>query len=89
MAPVSKVNGIMKSLEIVPIYLRERIGTEKVALVYVICNDVNPAVLEKLAPDHVSSEEYESLMDILIAVTSYVGAEYTEDNTKVYQILQE
>ena len=89
MPPVSKVNGIMKALDLIPIHLRERIGTRKVSLSYVIRDNAEPANLEPLAPDRVTSDEFETLMDELIAVTPHEGAEYTEDNAKVYQILQE
>ena len=89
MPPVSKVNGIMKALDLIPIHLRERIGTRKVSLSYVIRKDANPPNLGPLAPNRVTSDEHDTLMDELIAVTPHDGAEYTEDNAKVYQILQE
>ena len=89
MPQVSKTNGIMKALDLIPIHLRERIGTRKVSLSYVIRKDANPPNLQPLANDRVTSGNYETLMDELIAVTPHNGAEYTEDNAKVYQILQE
>ena len=89
MPQVSKVNGIMKALDLIPIHLRERIGTRKVSLSYVIRENANPPNLQPLVADRITSNDYDTLMDELIAVTPHNGAEYTEDNAKVNQILQE
>ena len=86
---ISKHFEIMKALDMFPIHLRERIGTRKVALMYVIRDEENPAMLEPLGDDRVTSDSYGSLMEEMIARTPLVGTEYHEDNARVYQMLQE
>ena len=53
----------MKALGMVPIHLRERIETRKVALQYVIRDNQAPARLEALEADRITSEKYTSLME--------------------------
>ena len=86
---ISKQFGIMKALDMVPIHLRERIGTRKVALKYVIRDREAPAALEPLQDDKITSEKYPSLMEEMIERTPLQETEYNEDNARVYQILQE
>ena len=86
---ISKTFGIMKALDMVPTHLRERIGTRKVALKYVICDGRNPATLQALEDDRITSGNYTSLMEEMIQRIPLEGTEYHEDNTKVYQILQD
>ena len=57
---ISKTFGIMKALDMVPIHLRERIRTHKVTLKYVICDNSEPAILEALEIDRITSENYTS-----------------------------
>ena len=87
--PISKTFGIMRALDMVPIHLRERIGTRKVALKYVIRDNQNPAGLEALEADRITSAGYTSLMEEMIERAPLEGTEYHEDNAKVYQILQD
>lgn len=87
--PVSKTFGIMKALDVIPVHLRERLGTKKVALSYVIRPNATPVAIEPLETDRITSQNYESLMDELVARTPHAGAEFAEDNAKVYQIIQD
>ena len=86
---ISKTFGIMKALDMVPNHLRERIGTRKVALKYVIRDNQNPAGLENLQDNRITSASYTSLMEEMIPRAPLDGTEYHEDNAKVYQILQD
>ena len=61
--PVSKTFGIMKALDVLPNYLRERIGNRKIALVYVIRDNEVPEPLRALEIDSITSQNYESMMD--------------------------
>ena len=89
MPPISKTNGIMKAMDVVPVNLRERIGTKKVALNYIIRDNATPTLIEPLEVNRVTSNNYETLMDELIDRVPHDGPEYTADNARVYQILQE
>ena len=79
----------MKALDVLPNYLRERIGNRKIALVYVIRDNEVPEPLRALEIDSITSQNYESMMDELIARSTLAGAEYNEDNALVYQIIQD
>ena len=86
---ISKNFGIMKALDSIPVHLRERIGVRKIALSYVIRENVPPARLEPLGANKITSTNYETLMDEMIARVPLEGTEYIEDNAKVYQIIQD
>ena len=89
MPQISKTFGIMKALDMFPIHLRERIGTRKIALAYVIRGSATPEPLEALQANSITSPNYDSLMDELIARAPHAGTEFNEDNAKVYQVLQD
>ena len=86
---ISKTFGIMKALDLLPTHLRERLGAKKVALEYVIREDEQPAPLQALATNRVTSGNYGSLMDELVSRVPHDGSEFTEDNAKVYQVIQD
>mmetsp|Transcript_1653 Transcript_1653/g.2365 ORF Transcript_1653/g.2365 Transcript_1653/m.2365 type:complete len:132 (+) Transcript_1653:450-845(+) len=79
----------MKAMDMVPVYLRKRIGTKKVALSYIIQDDETPTLLEPLLGDPITSVGFESFMDKSILTTPHDGPEFSQDNAKVYQILQD
>ena len=89
MPAISKTNGIMKAIDIVPVYLREKIGTKKVVLSYVIRDNVGSAATQPLENGRITSENYQTLMDEMIDRVPHEGASYDADNAKVYQILQD
>mmetsp|Transcript_9778 Transcript_9778/g.13827 ORF Transcript_9778/g.13827 Transcript_9778/m.13827 type:complete len:199 (-) Transcript_9778:383-979(-) len=89
MQQVSKSFGIMKAIDIFPIHLRERIGTRKIALVYVIHNNETPERLESLQSNNITSSNYEYIMGELIMRAPLEGAKFNKDNAKVYQVLQD
>ena len=82
-------------MDLVPGHLRERLGVQKVALSYVICeNAMPPAVLpqqnDNNNPDMTTTEKYGGrIMDELIGYSPHTGAAYAKDNTTVYHILQD
>ena len=86
---ISKTFGIMRALDILPTHLRERIGSQKVALLYIIRENEEPARLRNLEADRITSAEYDSIMDELIARTPHNGPKFREDNALVYQIVQD
>ena len=79
----------MKILDVVPVHLRERLETKTVALSYVIRENVTPVTIEPLETNCITSEGFELLMDELVARTPHRGAEYVEDNAKIYQVIQD
>ena len=86
---VSKSFGIMKAIDLLPSHLREGLGVRKVALSYVIRTTVAPAPIPVQANNSPTSADYDSIMDELIDFTPHTDDAYTEDNAKVYQILQD
>ena len=79
----------MCALDILPTHLRERIGSQKVALLYVIRDNEEPAPRRNLAANRITSDNYDSIMDELIARTPHEGPKFREDNALVYQIVQD
>lgn len=86
---ISKTFRIMKALDMLPIHLRERISGRKIAFSYVVRTNENPEPLLQLENDRITSENYPSLIDKLIARISLLGTEYNEDNAIVYIIIQD
>ena len=84
---VSKTFGIIKAMDLVPSHLRDRLGSCKVPLSYIIRDSVQPPVLQQLQEGSCDGLNYESLSEELIERAPHVGSEYVEDNTKVFQIL--
>jgi ribosomal protein L29 len=86
---VSRTFGIIKAMDQVPSHLRDRLGIRKVALSYVIRDNVEPAPILPQQPDSAVGAGYDSIMDELIATTPHTGDGYAEDNATVFQILQD
>ena len=86
---VSKSYGIDKALDMLPNYLRTKIGVRGVALSYVIRESEVPAAHENLANEKPYADKYESLMQELIVSTPHDGVSWEEDNSTVFSILQE
>ena len=86
---VSKTFGIVKAMDLVPGHFRDRLGVRKIALSYVIRNDPNPPALEAQEANSLTGISFNSLMDELIVHAPHEGNAYTEDNAKVFQILQD
>ena len=86
---VSKTFHISKALDMLPNYLRSRIGIRGVALSYVIRPDDASAVLGALGPDLPYDPDSGSLMNELIVGVELTGAGWDEDNATVFSILQE
>ena len=86
---VSKTFNIMKAMDLVPNHLRDRLGVDKVSLAYVIRDEVMPSPLEPLENGKITSRSYSSLMEELIMRTPHTGITYSEDNAKVFSILQD
>ena len=86
---VSKTFGIVKAMDLVPGHLRDRLGSRNIPLSYIIRDEVTPPALRPLKLDDCVGEEYSSLAEELVIHTPHVGSEYVEDNTKVFQIIQD
>lgn len=79
---------VQKFLEQFPTYLREILGTSKVALSYVIREGtVVPVVPPVLAPEKPWTAENGDMMSELIAYTPHTGPSYQADNVRVYSLL--
>ena len=81
---VSKTFGIIKAMDLVPSHLRDRLGSCKVPLSYIIRDSVQPPALQQLQEGSCVGLNYESLSEKLIERTPHVGSEYVEDNAKVF-----
>mmetsp|Transcript_22857 Transcript_22857/g.32224 ORF Transcript_22857/g.32224 Transcript_22857/m.32224 type:complete len:131 (+) Transcript_22857:247-639(+) len=86
---VSKTFGVMKAIDAIPVYLREWLGTKKIPLSYIICDNVTPSALLTLATDRITPSRYTSMVDELIEYAPHTGPEYNEDDTQVFQIIQD
>lgn len=86
---VSRNFSIIKAMDLVPTHLCDRLGVLKVPLSYVIRAYENPAPIEPLRATSIHSNTYENLMEELIMTTPLTGTSYKEDNTKVFQIIQD
>lgn len=79
----------MKALDLVPSHLRERLGVTKVALSYIIRDNIEPIDIPVQANDSATANGFDTIMDELIEYTPHSGETYAEDNAKVFQILQD
>ena len=86
---VSKTFGIVKAMDIVPSHLRDRLGVRKVPLSYVIREIANPGNAPLPMANQPVSDGFPSITEELIHYTPHSGDEYSEDNAKVFQILQD
>ena len=82
-------------MDLVPSHLHERLGVQKVALSYVICENATPLAIlpqqnDNTHPDMTTAEKYGGrIMDELIDYAPHTGAAYAEDNATVFHILQD
>ena len=81
-------------MDLVPGHLRERLGLEKVALLYIIRKEATPPALQNQVntadnPNSATGPNYDDIMDELIAHAPHTGVAYQEDNAKVFQTLQD
>ena len=85
---ITKSYTIMKFLDQVPTHLREMLGVGKVALSYVIRDNIDPprpmAALQQNKPWSVGLE---SVMEELITNTPHTGPTFEADNAQVYNLL--
>jgi len=94
---VSKTFGIMRAMDLIPSHLRERLGSRKIPLSYIIRETEIPPTLGPLVdenrntrtPCKIHSQEYQSIMEQLIEHAELSGSEFEEDNVKVFHILHE
>ena len=71
---LSSTFTIMKLLDQMPTHLREILGVSKVALYYVVRDDLtSPVPLTPLQPNLIWSLENSSMMDELVAYTPHTG----------------
>mmetsp|Transcript_642 Transcript_642/g.1028 ORF Transcript_642/g.1028 Transcript_642/m.1028 type:complete len:297 (-) Transcript_642:90-980(-) len=85
---ISKAFGVMKAIDAIPVHLRERFGTRKIPLSYVIRENVTPPALDTLATNRITSSGLTSIMEELIVHAPHTGPEYSEDNARVFQVIQ-
>ena len=86
---VDKNFGIVRAMDLLPSHLRDRLGVVKVPLSYVIRSNLRPANLEGLSPNKATGPSYDTIMEELIECIPLEGEHYTEDNAKVFQIIQD
>ena len=86
---VEKNFGILRAMDLLPSHLCDRLGVVKVPLSYVIHSNLRPANLEDLSPNKATGPSYETIMEELIEYIPLEGEHYTDDNTKVFQIIQD
>mmetsp|Transcript_10523 Transcript_10523/g.14855 ORF Transcript_10523/g.14855 Transcript_10523/m.14855 type:complete len:113 (+) Transcript_10523:416-754(+) len=79
----------MKAIDAIPIHLRERLGTRKIPLSYVIRDNIVPPALSPLCTDCITSAAFTSIMEELIQFAPHHGPEYDEDNARVFQVIQD
>ena len=86
---VSKSFGIIRAMDIVPSHLRDRLGVRKIPLSYVIRERADPGNAPPPIAGQPTSANFTSITDELIHYAPHEGDEYSEDNAKVFQILQD
>ena len=84
---LSKTFTIQKFLDQFPTYLRELLGSSKVALSYIIRENDPPAQLPPLEVNVPWMEDFNNLMDELIEYTPHSGPAFNSDNARVYNLL--
>lgn len=84
---LSRQFGIMKFLDQFPNHLRDILGVNKVALSYVLRDEIPPNNLPALVNNKPWSGTRASFMEELIAYAPHTGPEYTEDNAQVFTLL--
>ena len=89
MPAVSKTFSIVKAMDLVPSYLRDRLGVRMVPLTYAIRDTINPGNAPLPVAASNTSEGYDTITDELIDFTPHSGEGYAEDNAKVFQIQQD
>ena len=85
---ITKSYTIMKFLDQFPTHLREMLGVSKVALSYVIREEVEPPTpIGALQANKPWSVGLESVMEELIVHTPHEGPTFEADNAQVYNLL--
>ena len=85
---LSKSFTIMKFLDQLPTYLANILGAKKVALSYIIRENIaRPLALPPLEVDEPFSVGKEDLMEELVAYTQHRGPTYKADNARLFSIL--
>ena len=85
---LSKTFTLPKFLNQFPTYLRELLGTTKIALSYIVREEEDPpSPLPQLLPSKPWSSLHTSLMDELISFAPHTGPTYDADNARVYTLL--
>ena len=85
---ISKSYSIMKYLDQLPTYLSDVLGVSKVALTYVIRDEVTPPnPLPNLIASKPWSDGKNSLMEELIEFTPHSGPGFDADNAQLYSLL--
>ena len=84
---LSKTFTVQKFLDQFPTYLRELLGTSKVALSYIIRENDPPVQLPALDDNAPWMEDNSNLMDELIDYTPHSGPSFNSDNARVFNIL--
>ena len=86
---VTKTFSISKALDILPNFLRSKLGVRGVALSYVIREQGTPPPLDPLGINLPYSDNSGSLMNELISHTPHTGVGWDEDNANVFGIIQD
>ena len=85
---ISKTFTLAKFLDQFPTYLRELLGTNKVALSYIVREEAIPSTpLPPLISGKPWCNLHTNLMDELVAYAPHHGSAYDDDNARVYTLL--
>ena len=85
---VSKLFGIMKSIDMFPYFLRDKLGVKNMPLSYVIWEHAVSGVPYYLVSNRPYGTGYTQLMDELIEHATHDGPAFAEDNVTVLSLLQ-
>ena len=85
---VRKTFGINRAMDLVSYHLCNHLGIQNVALSNIIPETVIPGPDPLPATNSVALTDYASIMDKLIAFTHHEGKIYSDENAKVFQVLQ-
>ena len=76
-------------MDLLPSHLCDKLGVVRAPLSYVIRSNLRPANLEYLSLNKATGPSYETIMEELIECIPLEREHYTEDNAKVFQIIQD
>ena len=74
--------GIIKSMELVPGYLHDKLGIIKLILPYIIGEKYQPDPVEEQVANRVNSSSCSPIMEDSITCIPHTSDEFSEDNSR-------